>query len=121
MSRRVLTVTAVVLGLYIAGCIALTHGAKGFYQRFPVSGTSTSRDAGVSSGSHEGEMDPEVEPYVEDATAILVGVSSAFFAFWRLQRGVKRRGRNVWLVVLAVSFVICVYGFGLLLELAAGV
>lgn len=121
MSRRVLTVAAVVLGLYMAGCIALTHGAKGFYQRFPVPGTSTSRDSGVPSGSHEGEMDPEVELYVEDATAILVGVSSSFFAFWRLQYGVKRRGRNILLLVLAFSFVICVYGFGLLLELAAGV
>lgn len=61
----------------------------------------------------------DCEPYLEDAVSILLGVASAFIAFWKLQCCGEGRGRNKWLVLLIFSFVMCAYGFGLLLELAA--
>jgi ABC-type multidrug transport system permease subunit len=58
----------------------------------------------------------QAEPYLEVVVVVLLGVCSALLAFCKLLR---RRGNNLWLAVLILSFVMCAYGLGLLSELAA--
>ena len=57
-------------------------------------------------------------PCVEVGMAVVLGVGSALLAFRKLQCA-RGRGKNLWLLVLLLSFVMCAYGWGLLLELAA--
>jgi hypothetical protein len=57
-------------------------------------------------------------PCLEVGVAAVLGVGSALLAFRKLQC-VRGRGKNLWLLVLVFSFVMCAYGLGLLLELAA--
>ncbi len=57
---------------------------------------------------------------LEVGVPVVLGVGSALLAFRKLQC-VRVRGQNLWLLVLVLSFVMCAYGLGLLLELAAGV
>jgi len=60
----------------------------------------------------------QAEPCLEVAVAAVLGVCSALLAFRKLECGPTRE-KNVWLLVLLFSFVMCAYGLGLLLELVA--
>jgi hypothetical protein len=124
MNWRWLSVTGAMLVLYVLcaleGCGAISKGIHELYERVNGSSVPVSEDANVGSYGQEPQRDSYMESYFEVAGAILVGVSSAFWSFRRLQGTVGDRGRNVCLIVLVFSFVMCAYGFGLLLELAAG-
>jgi hypothetical protein len=61
----------------------------------------------------------QAEPYLEVVVLVLLGLRSALLVFCKLQGG-RGRGNGLWLLVLFFSFVLCAYGLGLLLELAAG-
>ncbi len=123
MSWRVLSVTGVMIGLFLlwiaASYTALTNGINELYESVSVSALSVSQDERTSSNRQETGQNSDVEPFIEVGGMILLGVSSAFWAFRRLGSKVQGRGRNVCLLVLMFSFVLCAYGFGLLLELAA--
>jgi hypothetical protein len=123
MSWRILSVTGVMVGLYLlwiaASQAALTNGLDELYKSVSGSALSVSQDASARGNLRETERNGDVEPLMEVGGTILMGVSSAFWAFGRLGSRMQGRGRNVCLVVLMFSFVLCAYGFGLLLELAA--
>jgi hypothetical protein len=123
MSWRILSVTGVMVGLYLlwiaASQAALTNGLNKLYESLSGSTVSVSQDASARGNLRETERNGDVEPLMEVGGTILMGVSSAFWAFGRLGSRMQGRGRNVCLVVLMFSFVLCAYGFGLLLELAA--
>jgi hypothetical protein len=111
------------VGLYLlwiaASQAALTNGLDELYKSVSGSALSVSQDASARGNLRETERNGDVEPLMEVGGTILMGVSSAFWAFGRLGSRMQGRGRNVCLVVLMFSFVLCAYGFGLLLELAA--
>jgi hypothetical protein len=123
MSWRVLSVTGVMVGLYLlwiaASYTALTKGISELYESVSGNALSVSQDASARGNLRETERNSNVEPLMEVGGTILMGVSSAFWAFGRLGSKMQGRGQNVCLVVLMFSFVLCAYGFGLLLELAA--
>jgi hypothetical protein len=123
MSWRVLSVTGVMVGLYVlwvaAGYTALTNATHELYENVSGSGLSVSHDASACVNRRETERNSDVEPLMEVGGTILLGISSAFWAFGRLGSEVQGRGRSLCLIVLMFSFVLCAYGFGLLLELAA--
>ncbi|MFZ1008951.1 MAG: hypothetical protein WAN65_19075 [Candidatus Sulfotelmatobacter sp.] len=123
MSWRVLSVTGVMIGLFLlwiaASYTALTNGINELYESVSGSALSVSQDERTSNNRQETGQNSDVEPFMEVGGMILLGVSSAFWAFRRLGSKVRGRGRNVCLLVLMFSFVLCAYGFGLLLELAA--
>jgi hypothetical protein len=123
MSGRVLSVTGVMVGLYLlwiaASYTALTNGICELYESVNGSVPSVSQDASVRSDRQGADRNNDVEPFIEVGGAILLGVSSAVWAFGRLGSKVQGRGRSLCLLVLMFSFVLCAYGFGLLLELAA--
>lgn len=122
MSRRVWSVTGVMVGLYVlwiaAGYSALTNGIDEIYESVNGGGVG-SQDSNARSDRSGTKGDGGVEPLMEVGGTILLGVSSAFWAFGRLGNQVRGRGRGLCLLVLMFSFVLCAYGFGLLLELAA--
>jgi hypothetical protein len=123
MSWRVLSVTGVMIGLFLlwiaASYTALTNGVNELYESVSGSALSVSQDERTNSNRQETGQNSDVEPFMEVGGMILLGVSSALWAFRRLGSKVQGRGRNVCLLVLMFSFVLCAYGFGLLLELAA--
>jgi hypothetical protein len=123
MSGRILGVAGVVVGLYLIwialGYGELTSGITGFCERVSGSATLVLRDSNAQINEDKTERYGYIEPYLEVAGTICLGVLSAFWAFQRLQSAVHGRGRSVCLLVLMVSFALCAYGFGLLLELAA--
>ena len=123
MSWRVLSVTGVMVGLYLlwiaASQAALTRGLDELYESVSGNTLSVSQDASARGNLRETERNSDVEPFMEVGGTILLGVSSALWAFGRLGSRVQGRGRSLCLLVLMFSFVLCAYGFGLLLELAA--
>jgi hypothetical protein len=123
MSWRGLSVTGGMVGLYLlwiaASYTALTNGINELYESMSGSALSISQDASVHGSRQETERHSDVEPFIEVGGTILLGISSALWSFRRLGSQVQGRGRSLCLLVLMFSFVLCAYGFGLLLELAA--
>jgi hypothetical protein len=123
MNGKPLAVTGLVLCLYFLGCIALTHRTNDLYESLLGKTPLGSNDIGTHRGQEhrdleESESGSDRETYLEVVVALLLGLSSARCAFRNLQFG-RQRGRNIWLLLLAFSFVMCAYGLGLLLEVAA--
>lgn len=83
-----------------------------------VPGTSVVLAVVSAGGDDDSAFDTEGEAYWEVAGTIVTGVFGAIIAFRKLKRR-GRLGRNIWLAILFFSFVLCAYGFGFLLELAA--
>jgi hypothetical protein len=122
MSWRIVGVACATVGLYLVwialGYGELTNGISSFCERvgggvmsLPVSWDVQDR------GKVEREND--ITAYAEAAGTICLGVCIALWAFRTLPSAARGRGRNGCLFVLIVAFVLCAYGFGLLLELAA--
>jgi hypothetical protein len=122
MSWRELSVTGVMVGLYLlwiaASQSALTNGLNELHESVSGSTPSVSQDASARGNPRETEGNSDA-PFMEVGGTILLGISSAFWAFGRLGSKVQGRGHSLCLLVLMFSFVLCAYGFGLLLELAA--
>lgn len=121
MSRGMRAGTAVAVGFCFVAGVALGRLLKDQRPepRWPEGAgrpLDSLRDAGATVNGEPGAGD---DAYVEVVAAIVLGVSSAILAFWKLAGGGQGRRRKVWGLVLIFSFVLCAYGFGLLLELAA--